>query len=79
MQCYLERIASIIPSRVLPGRLRYIFSMSVKSKTSDYFAIFGPHGTAMLAQLQDMPARCKNALVSIVQAAGDIWDKTPRW
>ncbi|GIL86613.1 hypothetical protein Vretifemale_14883 [Volvox reticuliferus] len=79
MQSYLDRTLSIQDTRILPRRLGYIFDAGMKSKTSDYFALFGPNGTAMFGQLQDMPGRCKDALIAITQAAGDIWAKTPRW
>lgn len=63
----------------VPGRVVGLFSAGVKSKTSDYFAAcFGPVGTAMYAQLQDMPGPCRKMLIRLAQAAGDLYDKTPR-
>jgi hypothetical protein len=73
---YLENAAE---SGRVPGRLIHLLSPSVKSKTSDYFALFGPLGAAMFGQMRDMDARCRKALIHLVQALGDLYDKTPRW
>lgn len=72
---YLE---DTVESGRVPGRLLHLLSPSVKSKTRDYF-MFGPLGAAMFGQLCDMDAHCRKAVIHLVQALGDLYDKTPRW
>ena len=72
----LQAIANGAP-RLIAGRLGRMTTASKKTKTHTFFLLAGPYGAFAIVSAR-LPPALEKTYLSILRAAGDLWDKIPR-